>query len=71
MAKKAIETIITCEQQPKDEGMGKFSGKLLWKSSDNIINMPGDKEAIKQFNRDLYKTIPGYYDPGYHFIWAY
>jgi hypothetical protein len=63
MAQKTINTINTFEQQT--DNYRKLSREILWQSSDNFINLPGDKEAIKQFNNDLFKTIPEYYDYGF------
>ena len=61
MAKKALNTIIADEQEPNEQntGMGVFSRELLNNSPDNTSYiLPGDIEVVKQFNRDLYKTIP-------------
>lgn len=74
MAKQVLNTIATYEQEPKKGldkyyGMGKFSGDLLWNPSNNTIDLPGDKEAVKQFNNDLFDTLPNY--SAYPFISTY
>jgi len=68
MAKQALKTIITYEQELTEENicMGRFSSELLCHSSDNIT---WNKETIEQFDNDLYKTIPSSYD--YPFINSY
>ena len=69
MATKAMNTIKEHEQHPDKYYSSDLSRELLWQSSNNLIDMPGDKEACKQFNRDLYNSIPNDWD--YDFIRTY